>query len=215
MGRPRQLAALLCVLAAAGCAPDYSPNTYSANAVQQANKVERGVVIGYRQVKISASGTVGAVAGGATGGILGGTAGAQGASAALGAVGGTLVGGLVGSAVEHTAGDTIGWEYIVKKQGGELVSVTQREQTPLPIGQRVLVIAGNQARIVPDYAEAEPPPKSDQTGANAKEPDSKETPPAQPTAGSSGPAPGPPIVLTPSAAPPSPAPNAAPQTTSH
>jgi outer membrane lipoprotein SlyB len=184
MGRPRQLAALLCVLAAAqGCAPDYSPNTYSANAVQQANKVERGVVIGYRQVKISANGTVGAVSGGAAGGVLGGTAGAQGASAALGAVGGTLVGGLVGTAVEHTAGDAIGWEYIVKKQGGELVSVTQREQTPLPIGQRVLVIAGNQARVVPDYAETEPPA----TG---------EKEPPQPMAGSSA-APGPPIPLTP------------------
>jgi len=88
MGRPRQLAALVCILAAAqGCSPDYSPNTYSANAVQQANKVERGVVIGYRQVKISANGTVGAVTGGAAGGVLGGTAGARGASAALGAVG--------------------------------------------------------------------------------------------------------------------------------
>jgi hypothetical protein len=77
------------------------------------------------------------------------------------------------------------------------------------------VIAGNQARIVPDYAEAEPPAKPDQTGANTKEPGRKETPPAQPATGSLSPAPGPPIVLAPSAAPPSPAPDAAPQTTSH
>jgi len=33
-----------------GCGPDYSPNTYSTNAVQQANKVERGVVVGVRPV---------------------------------------------------------------------------------------------------------------------------------------------------------------------
>jgi outer membrane lipoprotein SlyB len=31
------------------------------------------------------------------------------------------------------------------------VSVTQKDATPLPIGQKVLVIAGKQARIVPDY----------------------------------------------------------------
>jgi len=217
MGRPRQLAALVCILAAAqGCAPDYSANTYSANAVQQANKVERGVVIGYRQVKISANGTVGAVTGGAAGGVLGGTAGARGASAALGAVGGSAIGGIVGTAVEHTARDTIGWEYIVKKQDGELVSVTQREQTPLPVGQRVLVIAGNQARTVPDYAETveESPAKPGATNAPTKEP--------QPVAGSSaapGPPPpalGPPVRLTPpvntSATAPPPA-QAAPLTT--
>jgi outer membrane lipoprotein SlyB len=186
MGRPRHLAAL-CLLAAAGCAPDYSPNTYSSAAVQKAEKVERGVVIGYRQVKISASGTVGAVSGGAAGGVLGGYAGTGGIGAALGAVGGTAAGGLVGAAVEHTAGDTIGWEYVVKKQDGDLVSVTQREQRPLPIGQRVLVIAGNQARVVPDYAKAEEPPANpDQAGA-------KETP--APGAGSSAP-PGPPVPLT-------------------
>ena len=51
--------------ALAGCAPDYSPNTYGTNAVQQANKVESAVVVGFRQVKITASGTVGAVSGGA------------------------------------------------------------------------------------------------------------------------------------------------------
>jgi outer membrane lipoprotein SlyB len=187
MGCPRHLAAL-CLLAAASCAPDYSPNTYSSAAVQKAEKVARGVVIGYRQVKISASGTVGAVSGGAAGGVLGGYAGTGGIGAALGAIGGTAAGGLVGAAVEHTAGDTIGWEYVVKKQDGDLVSVTQREQTPLPVGQRVLVIAGNQARVVPDYAKAEEPPANpDQTGA-------KETP-AQPGAGSSA-APGPPIPLT-------------------
>ena len=189
MGRSRHLAALCILAAAQSCAPSYSPNEYASNAVQQANKVERGVVIGYRQVKISANGTVGAVSGGAAGGVLGGYAGSGGIGAALGAVGGTAAGGLVGTATEHASTDTIGWEYIVKKQGGDLVSVTQREQTPLPIGQRVLVIAGNQARVVPDYAEAgeEPPTKSDQHGA-------KETP--QPVAGSSA-APGPPIPLTP------------------
>ena len=55
----------------AGCSSDYSPNTYSSAAVQQANKVEPAVVVGFRQVAISANGTVGAVTGGAAGGILG------------------------------------------------------------------------------------------------------------------------------------------------
>lgn len=133
-----------------GCTPDYSPNTYNAEAVQQANKVEQGVVIGFRQVEISANGTVGAVTGGAAGGILG--AGTN--NPALGALGGSVVGGFVGSSIAHASGDITGWEYIVSEPNSDLISVTQKEPTPIPIGQKVLVITGKQARIVPDYSTA-------------------------------------------------------------
>ncbi len=143
----------------AGCTPNYSPNTYAAGSVQQASKVEPAVVAGFRQVAISANGTVGAVTGGAAGGVLGAQSGSIGINSALGAVGGTAIGSLIGTAVEHVTGDTTGWEYIVRKPNGELLSVTQREEKPIALGQKVLVITGSQARIVPDYSvEPEPPP---------------------------------------------------------
>jgi outer membrane lipoprotein SlyB len=154
----------LAVLAAlAGCGPSYSPDTYASNAAQQANKVEQGVIVGVRPVAISASGVVGAATGGAAGGIIGSQAGPGGITGALGAVGGSLVGGLVGTGVEHAQGDTTAWEYIVKEAKGDLVSVTQKDDKPLAIGQKVLVIAGSQARIVPDYtvAPAPPPPPTE------------------------------------------------------
>jgi len=164
----------------AGCTSDYSPNTYASNAVQQANKVEPGVVVGFRQVAISANGTVGAVSGGAAGGILGAQVGTGGMNAALGTVGGTAIGGLLGTAMEHIAGDTTGWEYIVRKSNGDLLSLTQKEPQPLPIGQKVLVITGSQARIVPDYSTpADPAPaKADSPKADAPRPDApkSETP---------------------------------------
>lgn len=146
--------------ALAGCVPDYSPDTYSSVAVQQANKVDSGIVIGYREVKISDDGSVGVVTGGAAGGILGAEADNSTLPTALAALGGSVVGGLVGTAVQHSTGDTTGWEYIVREPKGDLVSVTQRQPTPIPIGQRVLVIEGKQARIVADYsatAYGEPP----------------------------------------------------------
>ncbi|CAO3434597.1 glycine zipper 2TM domain-containing protein [Azospirillum doebereinerae] len=148
---------MFCLLAAvagglAGCTSDYSPNTYASNAVQQANKAEPGVVAGYRQVSISANGTVGAVTGGAAGGILGAQVGSGGFNSALGTVGGTAIGTIIGTTMEHLTGDTTGWEYIVRKPNGELLSLTQREPQPLPIGQKVLVITGSQARIIPDYS---------------------------------------------------------------
>ena len=154
------LAAVLAAfaLSLAGCAGDYSANTYNAAAVQQANKVERGIVVGFREVAVSAEGTVGAVTGGAAGGIAAGSAPLGPVSRAFSAIGGTLVGGLVGTAAEHAVGDTHAWEYIIREPSGELISVTQADKTPLPIGQSVLVITGKQARVVPDYTVALPEP---------------------------------------------------------
>ena len=53
--------------------------------------------------------------------------------------------------MEKATGETVAFEYIVRKQSGELLSVTQRDETPLVVGAKVLVIAGSQARIVADY----------------------------------------------------------------
>ncbi len=154
------LAASLC-----GCGGNLSPNTYSTAAVQQANKVDRGVVVGARRVDVSAPGVVGATTGAAAGGVAGSQAPGGGVGSALGAVGGALLGGLIGTGVEHATTDTFAYEYIVRKTSGDLVSVTQKDAAPLAIGTKVLVIAGNQARIVPDYTvtvepgSAQPPPK--------------------------------------------------------
>ena len=154
--------------ALAGCGPDYSPNTYSAVAVQQANKVDQGVIAGYREIAIRADGTVGTVTGGAAGGVLGAQAPDGGVVTALSTIGGTLIGGLVGNSVEHAAGDTKAFEYIVRKTNGDLVSVTQKDQTPLAIGLKVLVIEGKQARIVADYSVPLEPAAPSAIGATAQ-----------------------------------------------
>lgn len=174
--------ALACIaaLALGGCTPDFSPNTYNAGAVQQANKVEQGVVVGVRDVDVKVSGNTGAAAGAATGGIVGSQLPGSSATSAIGAVGGGLLGGLLGSGVERASGDTKAYEYIVRKPNNDLVSVTQTDKIPLALGQRVLVIAGSQARIVPDYTTAPPePPKPEPP----KPPIVQETlPPATPPA---------------------------------
>jgi outer membrane lipoprotein SlyB len=195
--------ALCAALAAsmAGCGPNYSPNTYSSNAVQQANKVDQGVVVGVRQVGVSAAGTTGTLVGGAAGGIAGAQAG-SGVTSAFGALGGSLVGGIAGNAAEHVTGDTHAFEYIVRKSNGDLLSVTQKDDMPLAVGQKVLVISGNQARVVPDYTVPAPPSKQADTT-----PKQADTTPKQPTTTTTtAPAPGPvaavPLAL-PSTTPPS------------
>jgi len=164
------------LFAVAGCAADYSPNTYAAAAVQQANKVDRGVIVGRRLVQVSAQGAVGAVTGGAAGGIAGSQAPGGAVGSAFGALGGVLVGGLVGTATEHAVSDTQAWEYIVQQPNGDLLSVTQTDPAPLAIGLHVLVITGKQARIVPDYTVALAPPVAEP--APAAKPAKPETAPA-------------------------------------
>ncbi len=153
----RTLAFVLLVPLAA-CGPSYSPDTYATNAVQQAAKTERAVVIGVRPVRVSASGTTGAAAGAGAGGVLGAAVPATDINRALTAIGGGVVGGVVGSGIEHLAGDTRAFEYVLQEAKGDLVSVTQRDRTPLALGQHVLVISGPQARVVPDYTVALPNP---------------------------------------------------------
>lgn len=166
--------------ALASCGPDYSPNTYAADAAQQASKVDPGVVVGVRKVDISTSGTAGAVVGGAAGGIAGAQAG-EGAGKAFATLGSTLVGGFTGSTTEHVIGDTSAFEYIIRKPNGDLLSVTQKDPTPLAIGQKVLVIAGKQARVVPDYTVVLPEPAR-QTADTPREPPTTTAPAPPPVA---------------------------------
>jgi outer membrane lipoprotein SlyB len=148
----RSFIPVLILVTLSGCGPGYSPDTYASNAAQQANKVDQGLVVGVRTVGISAAGTVGGITGGAAGGIAGSQA-VAGPISAFTALGGALAGGIAGSAVEHATADTRAFEYIVRKLNGDLLSVTQKDKTPLVLGQKVLVITGNQARVVPDYTQ--------------------------------------------------------------
>ena len=138
------------VLVSAGCTPNYSPDTYASAAAQQANKVDQGIIVGVRAIQISADTTLATATGAAAGGVAGSTIG-EGAGSALGAVGGTVAGGVVGNVIGHAQGDTDGFEYIVKKPNGDLLSVTQKDPAPLGIGAHVLIIEGPQARVVADY----------------------------------------------------------------
>jgi outer membrane lipoprotein SlyB len=161
----------LLALSLAGCSEGYSPNTYAATAAQQEASVQRGVIIGVRQVQISATGTIGAATGGAAGGVAGAQVAGSPVVTAFSAIGGTLVGGIGGAAAEQAVADTKGWEYIVQETGDKLVSVTQTSKTALPIGLNVLVISDSQqARVVPDYtvqvAAATPPAKPAGTNAS-------------------------------------------------
>lgn len=157
MRRPAPSLALIALAAPlAACGPSYSPNTYATNAMQQAAKVEQAVVVGVRPVRVSASGTIGAATGAAAGAAVGAAVPGSDLARSLTGISGGLVGGAVGTGVEHLGGDGRAFEYILRKPNGDLLSVTQRDKVPLSLGEKVLVIAGPQARVVKDYTAPEP-----------------------------------------------------------
>jgi outer membrane lipoprotein SlyB len=153
-----------------------------------------------RPVQISAQGTVGGVAGAAAGGVAGSQVGV-GATSAFTAIGGSLVGGIAGVATEHIVGDTNGFEYMVRKANGDLISVAQKEDKPLRVGQKVLVIAGPQARIVPDYTVPfDAPAKTSAKQAVSAQPAADSHP--SPTDGTSSHPPTPPVAPAETGVPP-------------
>ena len=194
---------LALLLSLAGCGESYKPDTYATRAVQQANKVEQGVIIGVRRVNISAEGTTGAATGAAAGAVIGAQAPGGSLTAALGGVSGALVGGLFGKAAESAAVDAPAFEYVVQTSRGELVSVTQREDKALVVGQKVLVIAGTQARVVADYTVAAGQPKPPPLPGRAEPEPEASTPRPEPTTSSADDAirrlipapPGPPVLV--------------------
>ena len=91
----------------------------------------------------------------------------------------------------------------MRKPNGDLLSVTQKDEVPLKLGQKVLLIAGNQARIVPDYTVTTDTQAKETPSAPAQTAPASgrvaETPPPAP---SPEPSPSPPADPTPASTPP-------------
>jgi len=139
-----------CVISLSACAPNLSPNSYSADQVGVASTVKHGVVISRRPVNIDSNTGVGGLAGAGAGAIAGSAIGGSGAANAIGAIGGAIVGGLVGNAAESSVNHQVGFEYIIRQGNGRTISVVQTQDMMFAIGERVMVIYGPQVRVLPD-----------------------------------------------------------------
>ncbi|MEI8055662.1 MAG: hypothetical protein WCH10_06740 [bacterium] len=142
-------AALLC-----GCAQNVSPNTYTTGEVGVVSRVKPGVIIAKRVIDIDNNSGMGGPAGLAGGAVAGSMIGASSSTSThvLGAVGGAVVGGVVGHVVDKAVNHHTGYEYIIKLNDGQTVSVVQEKSVQLAIKQHVLVIYGAMTRVVPDNA---------------------------------------------------------------
>jgi len=133
-----------------GCVHNVSPNTYTHEEVGVASRVNKGVIISKRVIKIESTSGVGGLAGAAGGAAAGSSIGGSAAANVAGAVGGAVAVGVVGHEIDKAVNRRTGYEYIIKLDEGKTISVAQERSVQLAIGQRVLIIYGAMTRIVPD-----------------------------------------------------------------
>jgi len=127
----------------AGCVPPNSGDTVSANQAQQAQTVNFGTILSVSPVTVQ-GGTAGNVTGALVGGVLGAALGNQvggGLGNDLATAGGAVAGAAAGRAAGNAAGSQQSYEWTIRLESGQTVSVIQASPT-FSVGQRVQVIQG-------------------------------------------------------------------------
>jgi len=138
----------LALMATTGCAP----RGYAQSSVNQAMRVEPGVITSIKQVAINNNGVgngLGSVLGTATGAVLGDKVGGgtgKYIATAVGAVAGGVVGGMVGDQMDSR----YGVEVVVKLTNGQTVATVLPQNESLSVlgaGQAVNVLYGANGQI--------------------------------------------------------------------
>lgn len=137
-------------LGLAACGTTYGPTTYSQAEAGVAAYTETGTVRGYRPVRFDQGELKGGTAAGAAVGAVGGAAlGGDTEGRIAGGVLGAVAGALIGRQVQKAAYSGTGFAYTVELDNGDLLTVAQGGQQPIPVGTRVFVETGANARVYP------------------------------------------------------------------
>lgn len=136
-------------LTVSACTSDIGANDYTTAGVNTVNRAAMGTVISVRAVTVRSDNNLGALGGAAAGGVAGTLVGHNDTTRILGAIGGAAIGGLAGNAAQGQLSKQGGYEYVVRLQNGEIVTITQGNDVLLTPGEKCMVIYGKQARVVP------------------------------------------------------------------
>ena len=137
------------------CTPT-SPTNVKTSDTQKVTAVEYGIIKTSLPVKIKGEGNwVGAAAGGMIGGLLGtmvcGEEEVVGTKCQdIGVVFGAIGGAATGTVIQATLGNHNGFQYVVDIDNSDKDSAfVQGDETPFSNGQRIIIIYGNDVRILP------------------------------------------------------------------
>lgn len=126
----------------AGCASEQGGDVYSRDQVRQVQHFKVGTVESVHKVRIEGTKSpVGTTAGTIVGGIAGSGA-AEGKTGQVAAVLGAVVGGIAGAAAEEAYTRENGFEYSIKLEDGNYISVVQAasKDEDIKAGDKVRVI---------------------------------------------------------------------------
>tara|TARA_A100001011_G_scaffold343468_1_gene377783 strand:+ start:7 stop:474 length:468 start_codon:yes stop_codon:yes gene_type:complete len=133
-----------------------SPTNVSTSDAQKVTAIEYGVIKSSSPVKIKGeSNWIGATAGGMIGGLLGtqicGEEEIIGTKCQdIAVVYGTIGGAAIGTVAQAMLGNHDGFQYIVNIDNNDKDSAfVQGDKNPMKIGQRVVIIYGNDIRVMP------------------------------------------------------------------
>ena len=133
-----------------------SPSSVSTSDAQKVTAIEYGVIKSSSPVKIKGeSNWIGATAGGMIGGLLGtqicGEEEIIGTKCQdIAVVYGTIGGAAIGTVAQAMLGNHDGFQYIVDVDGNDKNSAfVQGDKTPMNNGARVVIIYGNDIRVMP------------------------------------------------------------------
>jgi len=139
------------VASLAGCASRIGGSDYAVAGTGEINDVAKGVIVGKRNVHISAQDPehqsepgVGAATGLIGGGLLGAQVG-SGSGSIAGMVVGGLASAVAGHFVEKKLTEQDGFEYQIQLDSGRLITLVQGKDPELAIGQRILVLTPAQS----------------------------------------------------------------------
>lgn len=140
------------IMPIAACTSDISSSHYSTSSVGTVSQTMAGTVVSVRPITVSSEdNNAGTLVGGALGGVAGSQIGGGSTAHILGAIGGAVAGGIAGNAAQRGLSSQGGFEYVVRLDNGNMVTVTQGNDILLNPGQRCYVSLGNPARVMPAY----------------------------------------------------------------
>lgn len=140
----------LLALLLGGCVPNINHSAYNYWEVGRASCVKHGVIICRRNVIVDANSQTGAFAGSLVGAVAGSNLGGCGVAGAIGTLAGAVVGGVVGNAIEQDVNRQPAYEYLIRLDNGDTISVVQGTNMRLRVNEPVFVKFGRITRVVPE-----------------------------------------------------------------
>jgi len=144
----KKIICLASALLIGACTSNIDSSHYTTSNVGTAAAARPCTVISVRQVTVQSDNNLGALFGAGLGGVAGYSVGGGKTAHTLGAIAGAGLGGLAGDAAQDKLSKQAAYEYVVKLDNGQIMTLSQGTDVLLAQGQRCLLLGGNPSRII-------------------------------------------------------------------